>query len=189
LVSAVMECSAAGVLVCTMVFCFVLMSYCMCIGKGLCSQSGFFQGVIRCTGALRHTDSSERVPGDQCNFCNRIETSQYVLLVKVGCNLTLTVSSSRGGTTPSPSTLPTQQEPLKPKDTFSEAELEAPGQCSQASFCTNEVTIYAFLSASILLLLSYALSSRSKPPLSCTQVTLNSLRKSSCEKSHNMAHP
>ena len=41
--------SAAGVLVCTMVSCFVLMSYCMCNGKGLCGQSGFFQGVIRCT--------------------------------------------------------------------------------------------------------------------------------------------
>jgi len=134
-----MECrddpgSATGVLVCTMVSCFVLMSYCMCNGKGLCGQSGFFQGVIRCTGALRHTDSSERVPGDQCNLCNRLETSQYPpnqkpyykakhlacfdhVLVKVGCNLTINVLEGRHN--PSPSTpLPTQQEPSKPKDTI-----------------------------------------------------------------------
>ena len=46
-----MECrddpgSATGVLVCTMVSCFVLMSYCMCTGKGLCGQGGFSKGLI-----------------------------------------------------------------------------------------------------------------------------------------------
>jgi len=87
------------------------------------------------------------------------------------------VSSSRGGTTPSPSALPTQQEPSKLKDTSSEAELKAAEHCSQASFCAKEVSIYALLSASILLLLSYALPRRSKPEHDSTTFASRNKRK------------
>ena len=93
LVGAVMECRvdpgrATGVLACTLVLCYVLMLYCMCTGKGLCGQSGFSKGLIINLGLGRFLPAGpvhvidqeycpvQALPGDQCNLCNRLETSQ-----------------------------------------------------------------------------------------------------------------